>query len=50
LNTSACSEAAADLPLMVSMTLLERFSADLTGVLKDSVEKAVERIRKAYKK
>jgi transcriptional regulator with XRE-family HTH domain len=32
-----------------SRVLLERFSADLTVVLKDSVEKAVEHVRKAYK-
>ncbi|MDR2796609.1 MAG: hypothetical protein LBB47_07865, partial [Spirochaetaceae bacterium] len=28
--------------------LIDRFSADLTVVLKDSVAKAVEHIRKAY--
>ncbi|MDR1306691.1 MAG: helix-turn-helix domain-containing protein [Treponema sp.] len=34
----------------VSRALLERFSADLAVVLKDSVEKAVEHVRKEYKK
>jgi transcriptional regulator with XRE-family HTH domain len=33
-----------------SKALMDRFSADLTVVLKDSVEKAVERVRKEYKK
>ena len=30
--------------------LIDRFSADLTVVLKDSVEKAVEHVRKEYEK
>lgn len=33
-----------------SGALLERFSADLAVVLKDSVEKAVERVKNEYKK
>jgi transcriptional regulator with XRE-family HTH domain len=33
-----------------SRALLEQFSADLTVVLKDSVEKAVEHVKKEYKK
>jgi short-subunit dehydrogenase involved in D-alanine esterification of teichoic acids len=33
-----------------SRALLERFSADLTVVLKDSVEKAIGHVQKEYKK
>jgi len=31
-------------------TLMDRFSQDLTAILKDSVEKAVEHVRKEYEK
>jgi hypothetical protein len=34
----------------VSRALLERFSRDLTVVLKDSVEKAVDHVKKEYEK